>query len=897
MSSEGDWDELLSNHPVFSLPKSVSGPAGKGEASLHLSLSSLPDFVQLDPVDDKPTPSGRRQAIAIKDADLIVAVGSEIRIASLGDSKGARGTSQKSYKNLHTPNIQFEIHQIALNPNGKLLAVAGAFQVAVVVLPRTGYNKLITATVDCKSFQVGQYYHAAESSAPVAKIDWHPWGQGGSTLLVMTTDGKLREYDISVDADEPQQTLSFVPERRMSNSFLAEDAAEREVASFALGKGRADWGPLTVYALMKSGDVYAVCPYMPKNASVPSSYIHALECYVAAKQEYLSHSTDDGDPSSPDSLTTLYDYQHKYVSALIRQLPPGTAWPATARLVPMHPPNTIKNPRARQGPFLLQPAPRLLEGSEGGDATDIVYMSFGDDAAEESEGETERLGLVLVAFQDGKVDLYLDVEKVEARWELKQHPSNDLPMLAVYETIDLGIVSALTKSSDRPGQSLLDLVQGNHPVFQPDPIHEDTLYVYHAFGVHVLNLRSLLTSLATILRDSNDSDAGSSSGLEASLETVKSTDVQPILLTFSVEQQCSTPVIGVAVPNDVYLTYSIFILTSSMRMSVFPLTLRSETSFTAVTPASSPEKAPLAIGPPPTSASLPAPPTPQPKLEVTSSPKKLPAPPDGPPAYVSLLSAEPWTIPPPVARPSGLPGNPRLSFPSNLSASGKEIVLTPETLRFLGTTVEKLSSQIQDVQLAHRATEARAALQEQEFRRQRETCAKMLEIVRTLATTRQEEAQARIAKAQETQKALLARSDRVLQGLMKKASPALSENEAKWFEELRRMREEVVGAGKYDDRSLAARAKLLRREVDRLLPHLQEMKEKETARQKSLVESREALGLSQAFELGKRSTEERARISDMEAEILRLAHRLDVDLGRPPSQQHQQEKNGGVKDE
>ena len=154
-------------------------------------------------------------------------------------------------------------------------------------------------------------------------------------------------------------------------------------------------------------------------SSVPSSYLHALECYVAAKQEFLSNSTS-GDPSSSDSLTTLYDYQHKYVSALLKQLPPGTAWPATNRVVPMHPPTTIKNPRARQGPFLLQPSPRVLEGSEGGDATDIVYMSFGDDAAEESDGETERLGLVLVAFQDGKVDLFLDVEKVEARWELKQ---------------------------------------------------------------------------------------------------------------------------------------------------------------------------------------------------------------------------------------------------------------------------------------------------------------------------------------------------------------------------------------------------------------------------------------------------------------------------------------------
>ena len=34
------------------------------------------------------------------------------------------------------------------------------------------------------------------------------------------------------------------------------------------------------------------------------------------------------------------------------------------------------------------------------------------------------------------------------------------------------------------------------------------------------------------------------------------------------------------------------------------------------------------------------------------------------------------------------------------------------------------------------------------------------------------------------------------------------------------------------------------------------MKEKEDARRKSLAESREELGLSQAFELGKRSTEE-----------------------------------------
>jgi nucleoporin NUP82 len=132
--------------------------------------------------------------------------------------------------------------------------------------------------------QVGQFYHAASNSVPVAKIEWHPWGEAGSTLLVMTIDGNLRqadlfhlffyssssgtrEYDISLDTEEPQHVLSFVPERR-SGSFMAEDESEREVASFTLGKGRADWGPLTVYAVMKSGDIYSICPYLPANAYV-----------------------------------------------------------------------------------------------------------------------------------------------------------------------------------------------------------------------------------------------------------------------------------------------------------------------------------------------------------------------------------------------------------------------------------------------------------------------------------------------------------------------------------------------------------------------------------------------------------------------------------------------------
>jgi nucleoporin NUP82 len=49
----------------------------------------------------------------------------------------------------------------------------------------------------------------------------------------------------------------------------------------------------------------------------------------------------------------------------------------------------------------------------------------------------------------------------------------------------------------------------------------------------------------------------------------------------------------------------------------------------------------------------------------------------------------------------------------------------------------------------------------------------------------------------------------MLRGLMDRASPDLSEYETKWFGELKRMQNEIVGAGRYDEGSLAARARLV----------------------------------------------------------------------------------------
>jgi hypothetical protein len=87
-----DWSSLLKDHPIFSSPTDMAQ-----SQKLELSTNSLLDITQLEPSHDSPLPSRRRQVMVLKDADLIVAIGEEIRVTSLADPKRGRATS-KSYK-------------------------------------------------------------------------------------------------------------------------------------------------------------------------------------------------------------------------------------------------------------------------------------------------------------------------------------------------------------------------------------------------------------------------------------------------------------------------------------------------------------------------------------------------------------------------------------------------------------------------------------------------------------------------------------------------------------------------------------------------------------------------------------------------------------------------------
>jgi len=200
------------------------------------------------------------------------------------------------------------------------------------------------------------------------------------------------------------------------------------------------------------------------------------------------------------------------------------------------------------------------------------------------------------------------------------------------------------------------------------------------------------------------------------------------------------------------------------------------------------------------------------------------------------------------------------------------------------------------VLVAHKTVEGRVELQKAEFTRVQAKCGEMLRLIGQLKErvndiqgVQEEGRVGRVERLKGKHKELMGRSDRLLQALMNGASPELSECETKWFEELRRMKGDVIGVGKFDEGSLKARTALLKREYERIMPSLKDVATREEQMRKRVVDNSRSLGVSQAFELGERSHIEKTKIAELEREILKMASQMQISLGRPPGQQDAEE--------
>ncbi|KAK0550061.1 hypothetical protein OC846_003818 [Tilletia horrida] len=542
MPAESSWLEALQEHPIFD-PSNLESAAASSSTSSPALFTTKHDAVN-------------PQVVCVRHTDLIVAVGRQLRIAQLLDIKRSSGSStlgtpQKAkaeppalptYKTLDTPQIDFDIIGIAVNPNGKLLVAYGTHRLAVVILPRIARGKISSARLPAKVVQVGQYYHNEHNGpcARVAKIVWHPLGQGSTSLLVATRDGILREYELGGDAEEPVQVISLLPahlQRRTAaqlSSFIGasgkpkssrrRDQAPRtsfgfgtptkerdehgtetvdtELASFCMGwdqhpqspssldtaarldsdtLSQDDWAPFTLYALLRNGDVYATCPFLPAKLAITAAGLERLSAYVSAcsgAQQLESDGVDGGEDEDllqhemeqtriTVRFTNLLSKQaSRAVDAARRNLARGTntngkrAEPAAYESAPtaargsskiadaaalevnsdellvdltnpwLHnypslPPTRATHPRlVPQGPFLLIPAPVELSDERESQASDIcltrIVVAGVNDKPHRLLGsavEKAELSVLSIVGNDGRVDVCVITEPIGPRWD------------------------------------------------------------------------------------------------------------------------------------------------------------------------------------------------------------------------------------------------------------------------------------------------------------------------------------------------------------------------------------------------------------------------------------------------------------------------------------------------
>lgn len=550
---------------------------------------------------------------------------------------------------------------------------------------------------------------------------------------------------------------------------------------------------------------------------------------------------------SPSPLSKLYNLQLQYVNALVRQLSVPSldsaanaddsmdidpTLPASSRPVFVRPPPVFTSARAPpvpQGPFLLQPEPAELDNGAESRACDLSHVQYrgvglkmrGASENDEDDAEDDGIGLLVVAFSDGKVDLCLEVEKVEAKWSSsgKDYDRNldddddeeDAvgPSLLVLESIDLGLADEVgAGDEDRVERALAT----NWPTLVQDPLYEDSLYVYHALGAHCLMLSRWLEDVVPALAsddtevDHEGDDGEGGKELERVMRSQQPTDVAWILKTVTSAGADSTtepsrPVVGCHLVNDVYLGYSILLLTSALQFVGIELSLRVKDNSALASP------------------------SPAPAGSSQHSRKQLAS---DPPPYLSLLD-EPFNVPSVLAKRSTVSTVARLAGPAP-SSSGGELKITPDTLRYMGKAVETFQSSIRDLVQGADEVQHRLELQMKELSRQLGKIAQLNAMSRGAQSSGGASAiagagdlGARLERTQKTQLALLERTDRLLQTLMDRHSPTISTYERKWFDELERL--------KIEEGKLSTRADRVVARAQDLRPGLEELRRKEMERE------------------------------------------------------------------
>ena len=280
--------------------------------------------------------------------------------------------------------------------------------------------------------------------------------------------------------ESPDQTfdLNLLSGREHHRTSFTPDPESFEPASCCFGSGDLCWRPLTIYTLMRNGDIYALCPVVPSRWLPPSDYLLNLQRELSSALNALADS-----PDVTASHRLALRQQTRWLEDVLNQQATRRGIGGWKNEWFVRPDSVGPSPKL-QGPFLLQPPP--IDTS-----SDEVY------ACDITHKETDPVATIATVWSNANVDVYLECEPISAQWvcskmrlkQIEQIP----PVIATFETIELK--SPLPQDHPRK----------HWPVFVEDPLTAESFFIAHYAGVEAVDMSEWLKGLKVVV-DENEAE-------------------------------------------------------------------------------------------------------------------------------------------------------------------------------------------------------------------------------------------------------------------------------------------------------------------------------------------------------------------------------------------------------
>ncbi|KAJ2454887.1 hypothetical protein EV183_001148, partial [Coemansia sp. RSA 2336] len=834
-SMEADeWLQLLAYHPIFSEPatQTKSGTlmptvrervAVRG-TDLFIAVGREVRWISLKACKDAYV---RFESRKLRGTDTL-------RADSSADTKQEAVAAVPWYR-LGCEALTFDIERLAVNTSGKLLAAVGMHQVAVVVLPtpramsKSARGGAFTAArletvgeeqddksvwVDCRSMLLGtspragtpkgkeSRRHSAGFGAGmsvaanwsvrtrVVDVLWHPLSTNDTHLLVLQANGTIKIFDISEDVDSPEQTLSLFS---ASGAGSAGFAMSRAV-SFCMGSSTsAGWSRVTLYVLTNTAELYSLCPVLPRQCNLDQMWLEdLLEAVELDVREWQAeeYETSECIYTPPELIAARAAV--KWLDQVL-DLDSGKS----SERMYLTLPSSLLLPAAAQGPYLFQPEPAPVsalyesDSSESDDELDTSNRGVDfdpDDACSVLYMESASgmgIGLVAIAYCNARVEVFADLEPVIGAWvDTSNHSTNirELPVLATLASVDL-TVKALASC-----ESAKDSRQIGSVALVADTLSPTVFYALHSHGVHRVDMRSWTRQLERAV--GLTSESGRSAALEEllhSLDGRRGTNadsdgrgslarscVQCIVHTNPSASRPAIPVVGAAVVDDIYLSYSLVALIEPNQLIGVSLPLSADS---AAEEADN-EDSTAAIA---NDSNEPN----RRRLDLSTGVNDV--------VYVPRLPSREYQVPTSLADGSASLQQPRLVLRDE---SRGESGVSEERLKLLGSVVDQLRGQLSTVADAHAEMRKRLDLQVQEHQRQHDKLSAISSgFVQQIGQMRR--SQQRLDALRENGQKLSLRVDQVLRQLISHYQPELTAAEHEFSQEVRGMDMRINGVDGY----------------------------------------------------------------------------------------------------